>query len=277
MRHRGRSAGRPSPAADGLYAGRVLRRTISILVGGSKPGIDRWSRAFVSTVVLFRHRGTTVHIRACRHRTIGGNADARSLRNRRNTARSDDISDPRSAFAGAMRHPLALTDGQTITARHEDEKLDVIVIAPGPELRFGNAVTGNDAVRPIVLAIVGLPTEHLTRRSCARRGAAPYRCVPSAASRAHGYRQHLPMTIAVVEQTPRRIARRIFDRFRLTSGYWLPQPNRLAAREVPCWRRYRGCQRHRWDRLQPCATLYAPCNVSPRHRFYGQCQISPAR
>jgi translocation and assembly module TamA len=105
-----------------------------------------------------------------------------------------------------MRHPLALTDGQTITARHEDEKLDVIVIAPGPELRFGNAVTGNDAVR----------TDRVGHRGPANRTfdppqlCAPRRCAVQVRShRPHrgrrGCRQHLPMTIAIVEQTPRRI------------------------------------------------------------------------
>jgi translocation and assembly module TamA len=124
-----------------------------------------------------------------------------------------------------------VTDGQTITARHEDEELDVaIVIAPGPVLRFGNVmVTGNDSVRADrVLAIAGLPTgtfdpaaivraEANLRRTGAFTSAAIIEGDAAVGST-------LPMTIAVVEQTPRRIGAGVeySTVSGLTlSGYWL--------------------------------------------------------
>jgi translocation and assembly module TamA len=220
----------------GLYAEGFYGGTISIIVDGIEAsGIDPLvPRSSVSTVVLSVTPGP---------RFTFGRADIEPLARGTqmpeafatgNTARSDDISDAASAAVVGWRnagHPLAQTDGQTITARHEDEELDVaIVIAPGPELRFGNVmVTGNDAVRADrVLAIAGLPTgtfdpaaivraEANLRRTGAFTSAAIIEGDAPAGSTK-------PMTIAVVEQTPRRIGAGVeySTVSGLTlSGYWL--------------------------------------------------------
>ncbi|MFT7369048.1 MAG: translocation and assembly module TamA [Octadecabacter sp.] len=151
-----------------------------------------------------------------------------------NIARSDDVSDAAIAAVVGWRnvgHPLAQTGGQTITARHVDEILDVsIIIAPGPKLRFGNVmVTGNEAMRTDrVLAIAGLPTgifdpEAITRaaKNLRRTGAFTSATIteddtPEGST--------LPITIEVVEQIQRRISAGV--EFSTGSGltlagYWL--------------------------------------------------------
>jgi translocation and assembly module TamA len=220
----------------GLYAEGFYGGTISILVDGIEAsGIDPLvPRSSVSTVVLSVTPGP---------RFTFGRADIEPLARGTqmpeafaigNTARSDDISDAASAAVVGWRnagHPLAQNDGQTITAHHEDEKLDVaIVIAPGPELRFGNVVvTGNDAVRADrVLAIAGLPTGTFDPAAVVRAEANLRRTGAfTSAAIIEGdapVGSTLPMTIAVVEQTPRRIGAGVeySTVSGLTlSGYWL--------------------------------------------------------
>jgi translocation and assembly module TamA len=220
----------------GLYAEGFYGGTISILIDGIEASrIDPLvPLSSVATVVLSVTPGP---------RFTFGHADIEPLARGTqmpeafatgSTARSDVISNAASAAVVGWRNagrPFAQTDGQTITARHEDEKLDVaIVIAPGPELRFGNVVvTGNDAVRTDrVRAIAGLPTgtfdpsaivraEANLRRTGAFTSAAIIEGDAAVGST-------LPMTIAVVEQTPRKIGAGVeystVSGLKL-SGYWL--------------------------------------------------------
>lgn len=150
------------------------------------------------------------------------------------TARSSVIGDAAGAAVNGWRavgRPLAETADQSITARHPDRQLDaVITVAPGPELTFGAiAVEGNDAVRSErILAIAGIPArvydpalidraeENLRRTGAFSSATVLEGDAPDGKT--------LPLTISVVEQTPRRIgAGAEFSSVSgLTlSGYWL--------------------------------------------------------
>lgn len=220
----------------GLYAEGFYSGTISILIDGIEAaGIDPLApHNTVETVVLSVTPGP---------RFIFGRADIEPLARGTqlpsafetgNTASSDDISDAASAAVVGWRNagrPFAQIDRQTITARHADEKLDVsIIIAPGPELSFGEVVvTGNDAVRTErILAIAGLrgrtfdPADILRAEANLRRTGAFTSAAIIEGEVPEGSTQ--PMTIAVVEQTPRRIGAGVeFSTVSgLTlSGYWL--------------------------------------------------------
>jgi translocation and assembly module TamA len=126
---------------------------------------------------------------------------------------------------------LADTSDQSITARHPDEQLDVsIIVDPGPELTFGNVtVTGNEAVRTErVLAIAGLPAgtfdpAMITRAEANLRRTGAF----SSAAITEGTAPEgatLPLTLSVVEQTPRRVGAGV--EYSTVSGltlagYWL--------------------------------------------------------
>lgn len=131
------------------------------------------------------------------------------------TAKSDVISDAAAAAVDVWRdegRPLARPTDQFITARHPDSALDVaVVIEPGPELTFGNIVVdGNSNVRTErVLAIAGIPAGRFdpamierAETNLRRTGAFSSATVIESET-AEG--STLPLTLAVVEQTPRRV------------------------------------------------------------------------
>jgi len=149
-------------------------------------------------------------------------------------ARTSVIGDAASTAVNGWRavgRPLAATTDQSITARHPDQQLDAVVtVAPGPELTFGAiTVEGNEAVRSErILAIAGIPAQvydpalvNRAEENLRRTGAF------SSATVLEGDAPDgttLPLTISVVEQTPRRIgAGAEFSSVSgLTlSGYWL--------------------------------------------------------
>lgn len=102
---------------------------------------------------------------------------------------------------------------QRIVAQHDDARIATTLdIAPGPLLTFGPAtVTGNDAVRTRrILTIAGAPegevfdpdeVERIARRL---RRTGSFRSVTIQEAENVGPNSTLPLTIGVVEQTPRR-------------------------------------------------------------------------
>lgn len=131
------------------------------------------------------------------------------------TAKSDVVGDATQVAVEAWRNagrPLARPAGQSITARHPDRALDVdVILEPGPELTFGNiAVEGNAAVRAErVRAIAGIPSGPFDpamierAETNLRRTGAFSSATVIESDTAEGVT--LPLTIAVVEQTPRRV------------------------------------------------------------------------
>ncbi len=150
------------------------------------------------------------------------------------TAASDVISDAAStAVAGwrAVGRPLAGVDSQSITADHDASELDVaIVVAPGPELTFGDVtVEGNEDVRTErVLAIAGLTKSTYdpvlidrAETNLRRTGAFSAVSITESEVPVDGT---LPLTLTIVEQTPRRVGAGIeystVDGLTLSS-YWM--------------------------------------------------------
>lgn len=220
----------------GLYSEGYYGGTISILVDGVEasnldPLVPRTS---VSTVVLSVTPGPRFTFGRADIAPLARGTELPEAFSTGNVAQSDIIGDAANAAVGGWRdagRPLARTDGQTITARHPDKQLDVsIVVAPGPELTFGTVtITGNEDVRTErVMAIAGIPggtfDPAMTARAetnLRRTGAFSSASVIEAEA-ADG--TTLPLTIAVVEQTPRRVGAGIeySTVSGLTlSGYWL--------------------------------------------------------
>ena len=220
----------------GLYAQGFYGGTISILVDGVEASqLDPLvSRRLVQSVVLNVTPGP---------RFTFGRADISPLP--RGTALPEAFSTGEPARSGAIGdaanvavegwrdagRPLAQTAGQTITARHPDQTLDVaVVIEPGPELTFGAiTVDGNTDVRAErVLAIAGIPQGRFDP-AMIERGETNLRRTGAFSSAtiiesdtADG--TTLPLTLSVVEQTPRRIGfgAEYSSVSGLTlSGYWL--------------------------------------------------------
>ncbi|SMX33851.1 autotransporter assembly complex protein TamA [Octadecabacter ascidiaceicola] len=220
----------------GLYSEGYYGGTISILVDGIEASrLDPlMPRSSVSSVVLSVSPGPRFTFGRADIAPLARGTELPEAFSTGNTARSDDIGDAASAAVGGWRdvgHPLADTSGQSITARHPDEQLDVsIIVDPGPKLTFGNVtVTGNEAVRTErVLAIAGLPTSTfdpamITRAEANLRRTGAF----SSAAITEGTAPDgttLPLTLSVVEQTPRRIGAGIeySTVSGLTlSGFWL--------------------------------------------------------
>lgn len=220
----------------GLYSEGYYGGTISILVDGIEASrIDPLvPRSSVSTIVLSVSTGPQFTFGRADIAPLASGTELPDAFNTGNVARSDDIGDAASAAVSGWRdvgHPLADTTGQSITARHPDEQLDVsVIVDPGPELTFGTVtVTGNEAVRTErVLAIAGLPAgtfdpamiaraeTNLRRTGAFRSAAISEGEVPEGTT--------LPLTVSVVEQTPRRVGAGIeySTVSGLTlSGFWL--------------------------------------------------------
>jgi len=220
----------------GLYSEGYYGGTISILVDGVEAAqIDPLvPRNSVSSVVLSVSTGPRFTFGRADITPLARGTQLPEAFSTGNVARSDDIGDAASAAVSGWRdagHPLADTGGQSITARHPDEQLDVfIIVDPGPELTFGNVtVTRNEAVRTErVLAIAGLPTgtfdpAMITRAEAnLRRTGAFSSAVITEGTAPDG--TTLPLTLSVVEQTPRRVGAGIeySTVSGLTlSGFWL--------------------------------------------------------
>ncbi|MGJ8610679.1 MAG: autotransporter assembly complex protein TamA [Octadecabacter sp.] len=220
----------------GLYSQGYYGGTISILVDGVEassidPLIPRRS---VNTVVLSVTPGPQFTFGRADIEPLARGTELPEAFSTGQSAQSDVIGDAASAAVSGWRNagrPLARTDGQTITANHPDGQLDVsIIVAPGPELTFGTVtVTGNENVRTErVMAIAGIPNgtfdpDMISRAetNLRRTGAFSSASVIEAEAAAG---TTLPLTIAVVEQTPRRVGAGIeySTVSGLTlSGYWL--------------------------------------------------------
>ncbi len=130
-------------------------------------------------------------------------------------------------------HAKANISSQKIVARHDDSRLDVsLAVSPGPALTFGTiSVEGNDRTRTArILKIAGLeegrvydPTEiERAVRRLRRTGSFGSVTVEEAEDIAPG--DTLPLTIGVIEATPRRFGfgaeYSTVDGLRL-SGFWL--------------------------------------------------------
>ncbi|KAG1647799.1 hypothetical protein GQR58_030324 [Nymphon striatum] len=201
----------------GLYSEGYYGGTISILVDGIEASrIDPlMPRNSVSNVVLSVTTGPRFTFGRADIAPLARGTELPEAFSTGNVARSDDIGDAARAAVSGWRdvgHPLADTSGQSITARHPDEQLDVTIsVDPGPELTFGNVtVTGNEAVRTErVLAIAGVPTgtfdpAMITRAEANLRRTGAF----SSAAITEGTAPDgtmLPLTLSVVEQTPRRV------------------------------------------------------------------------
>ncbi len=220
----------------GLYSEGYFGGTISILVDGIEASqIDPLiPRSSVSTVVLSVSTGPQFTFGRADIAPLASGTQLPEAFGAGNVARTADISDAASAAVSGWRdvgHPLANVTGQSITARHPDEQLDVsVIVDPGPELTFGNVtVTGNEAVRTErVLAIAGLPAgtfdpAMITRAETNLRRTGAF----SSAAIIEGDTAEgatLPLTLSVVEQTPRRVGAGIeySTVSGLTlSGFWL--------------------------------------------------------
>ncbi|MCW1951712.1 MAG: outer membrane protein assembly factor, partial [Octadecabacter sp.] len=201
----------------GLYSQGYYGGTISILVDGVEASqIDPLiPRSSVSSVVLSVSTGPQFTFGRAEIAPLARGTELPEAFSTGNVARSDDIGDAASAAVSGWRnvgHPLADTTGQSITARHPDEQLDVsVIVDPGPELTFGNiTVTGNAAVRTErVLAIAGLPTgtfdpAMITRAETNLRRTGAFRSAAIIEGEAPNGTT-LPLTLTVVEQTPRRV------------------------------------------------------------------------
>ena len=130
-------------------------------------------------------------------------------------------------------HAKAEIEAQRIIARHSERRLSArLKVAPGPKLRFGQInVEGNEDVSTRrVLKIAGLqpgttydPTE-IERALKRLRRTGTFRSVVVDEADQIGPNRTLPLTIGVVEQTPRRFGvgaeYSTVDGLRL-SGFWL--------------------------------------------------------
>ena len=201
----------------GLYSEGFYGGTISILVDGVEAStLDPLvPRSSVNTIELRvtpgpRFKFGRADIQPLASGTLLPEAFATG-----STAETNAISNAAStAVTGwrAVGHPLADIESQSITANHNEERLDVsIVVAPGPELTFGDVtVTGNENVRTErVLAIAGLPKGTYDPARIARAeanlrrtGAFSAATVIESEVAVDGT---LPLTLNIVEQTPRRV------------------------------------------------------------------------
>ena len=220
----------------GLYSAGYYSGTISILVDGIEAStLDPLvPRASVNSVQIRVTPGP---------RFTFGRADIQPITDETQlpegfasgeTAQVDVISGAASAAVRGWRNagrPLADIQSQDITADHANQQLDVgIVVSPGPELKFGEIeVVGNENVRTErVLAIAGLrprtydPTLIARAETNLRRtGAFSAAAFSESDVAVDGT---LPLTLNIVEQTPRRVGAGIeystVDGLTLSS-YWL--------------------------------------------------------
>ena len=151
-------------------------------------------------------------------------------------ARSGAIKEAVSTSIDAWRdagYAKAAAAGQQITARHNDNVLDVAVqIANGPQLTFGElTITGNKDVRSTRIAkIAGLPVGQIyspqdllnAERRLRKTGA--FDSVTAVESDTIGPNNTLPIELKIVESRPRRIGAGIeyssIEGLKLSS-YWL--------------------------------------------------------
>ncbi|MEL6958586.1 MAG: autotransporter assembly complex family protein [Pseudomonadota bacterium] len=221
----------------GLYAEGYYGGTISILVDGIEAArLDPLAR---------RSSVTTVQLRVTPGpRFTFGRADVAPLAPGTTlpeafavgeVARAGVISDAAANAVDEWRaigRPLAEPVAQSISADHPEEALNVeVIIDPGPELSFGALIIeGNEAVRTDrIRDIAGLPEgvtydpELITRAEANLRRTGAF----SSATIIEGDAPEgdtLPLTLSVVEQTPRRVGAGIeFSSVSgLTlSGFWM--------------------------------------------------------
>ncbi len=133
----------------------------------------------------------------------------------------------------ARGHAKVAIEEQEITARHDARQVDArIELAPGPQLTFGSVrVSGNKDVRTArILKIAGLeegrvysPAE-IARSEERLRRTGSFSAARIAEADEIGEGNTLPMTIEVVEQTPRRFgfgAEYSTDEGLGVTGFWL--------------------------------------------------------
>lgn len=220
----------------GLYSEGYYGGTISILVDGMEASLidPLVPRASVQTVTLNVTPGPQFTFGRADIAPLASGTALPEAFSTGETARSDVVGDAAQAAVNAWRNegrPLARPTGQSITARHTDRALDVAVtIEPGPELTFGTiAVDGNTAVRTErVLAIAGIPQGRFDPAMIERAETNLRRTGTfTSATVIEGDAPDgstLPITLSVVEQTPRRVG--FGAEFSSVSGltlssYWL--------------------------------------------------------
>jgi translocation and assembly module TamA len=151
-------------------------------------------------------------------------------------ASTDVIRDTAAAAIDGWRevgHAKARIGEQRLTARHSDRRfLARLSVEPGPMLRFGEvAVTGNKDVRTRrILTIAGLEPgrvydpKEIDRAERRLRRTGSFRAVTVDEAEEIGPEDTLPLTVNVVEQTPRRFGfgaeYSTVEGVRL-SGFWL--------------------------------------------------------
>ena len=201
----------------GLYAQGFYGSTISILVDGVEASsIDPlMPRASVGSVVLSVDPGPRFTFGRTDITPLARGTSLPDAFATGQIAESGVVGDAADAAVEGWRNnsrPLAQTAGQSITARHPDQALDVsIIVDPGPELRFGIvSVEGNENVRTDrIRAIAGLtdgpfdPAMIERAEENLRRTGTFSSATVIEADAATG--DNLPLTIAVVEQAPRRV------------------------------------------------------------------------
>lgn len=151
-------------------------------------------------------------------------------------ARSTVIRDAAGAAIDQWRaqgHAKAEPTGQTVTARHPAQTLDVdITLTPGPRFVFGNLrPDGHQAVRPErIVEIAGLPKgevfdpEDLDRAATRLRETGTFSSVALREAEAANPDGSLDISAAVVEAPPRRVGAGVeydTERGAKLTGFWL--------------------------------------------------------
>ena len=217
--------------AEGYYGGTISIRVDGVEASQINPLVPRSS---VQSVVLTVDPGPRFTFGRTDIAPLARGTQLPEAFSKGAIAQSDVVGDAAQAAVEGWRQdgrPLARTSGQSITARHPDQQLDVsVTVEPGPELTFGRVVVeGNEAVRTErVIAIAGIPggtfdPDMVDRAEANLRRTGAF----SSATVIEGDApegETLPLTLSVVEQTPRRIGAGIeySSVSGLTlSGFWL--------------------------------------------------------
>jgi translocation and assembly module TamA len=232
-----------------LYANGYYSSTVSIMVNGREAaGLSPFERlGTVPDVVITIDRGRRFQF---------GRADVTPVTDATvvpetfatgETAKVGSVRDAASAVVDGWRdagHAKAQVSGQQITAQHAEAKLDVAIeIDPGPRLRFGElGVEGNVDVRTErVRRIAGLPEGEtfspveIDRATNRLRRTGAFKSVAVIEGDGIGSDGTQPVTVQVVEQTPRRFGfgGEISSLEGLTlSGFWMRRNFRGGAERL---------------------------------------------
>lgn len=201
----------------GLYSKGYYGGTISILVDGVEAAtLDPLARrTSVSSVELRVTPGPRFTFGRADIAPLASGTELPEAFAQGQTAASAEINDAASAAVTGWRaagYPLADVGGQNVTANHDTQTLDVeVTIAPGPQLTFGEVtVTGNENVRTErILEIAGLTSGTfdpalITRAEANLRRTGAFSAASITESDS-AVGSTLPLTLNIVEQTPRQV------------------------------------------------------------------------